>query len=126
MTNLVLLDPWFFPLTDEILKKKISCPVLILANEDFIKNPDMYIRNRKFLVEHKKDKVEYILWKNGHHLHQSDMGFINGNMLQAVKHSHMSQIFHDLNNDAIEKVLRGEKAEGTFEEKDLGREYTPD
>ena len=59
--------------------------------------PDMYLRNRKFLNEHKNDQVEYILWKNAHHLHQSDMGFVSGNLLNKVKHSHMSQIFLDLN-----------------------------
>ena len=32
VTHLILLDPWFFPLTEETFKKKITCPVAILAN----------------------------------------------------------------------------------------------
>ena len=86
----------------------------------------MYIRNKKFLDEHKNDKVEYVCWKNAYHIHQTDMGFINGNLLGVVKHSHMSQIFLDLNIIAMDKFLKGEKVEGTFDSKDLGRDYTPD
>lgn len=37
------------------------------------------------------------------------MGFVNGNLLGVVKHSHMSQIFIDLNISAIDKFLKGEK-----------------
>lgn len=70
-------------------------------------------------------KVEYINWRNGDHLHQTDMGFINGNLLGIVKHSHLSQIMLDLNIEAIEKFLRNEKVEGTFGEKDLGRNHIP-
>ena len=124
MIHIILLDPWFFPLTKDIFRKSIACPLLILANEDFVNNPEMYCYNKKFLEEHKTEKVEYILWKNGHHLHQTDMGFIFGNLLNAVKHSHMSQIFLDLNLDAIDKFLKGEKVEGQFEGKDLGRDHS--
>ena len=126
VTHMIMLDPWLFPLSDSAFKKSIECPVLILKNEDFVKVPDMYIRNKKFLEEHKGDKLEFVLWNNGHHLHQTDMGFINGNLLGKIKHSHMSQIFLDLNISAIDKFLRGEKVEGTFESKDLGRNYTPE
>ena len=49
VTHMILLDPWFFPLSDSTIKKAIECPVLILKNEDFVKSPDMYIRNKKFL-----------------------------------------------------------------------------
>jgi hypothetical protein len=92
-----------------VLAKSIECPTLILANEDFIKNPDMFSRNKKFLDHHKDDKVQYIVWKNAHHLHQTDLGFINGNLLQACKNSHMSQVFLDLNIEAIEKFIKGEQ-----------------
>ena len=76
--------------------------------------------------EHEQDPIEYILWKNGHHLHQTDMGFINGNLMKAIKHSHMSQIFLGLNIEAIDLFLRGERAEGAFAGKDLGRDYRPE
>jgi hypothetical protein len=74
----------------------------------------MYTRNKKFLEEHKNNKIEYVLWKNANHLHQTDMCFINGNLLGKIKHSHMSQIFLDLNINAINKFLKGEKVEGAF------------
>lgn len=86
----------------------------------------MYVRNKKFLELHKGDKVEYILWKNAHHLHQTDLGFINGNLLQACKHSHLSQIFLDLNIEAISKFIKGETVEGTYGAKDLGRSFSPE
>jgi len=54
------------------------------------------------------------LWKNGHHLHQTDLGFLNGNLMGAVKNSHLSQLFLDLNIQAITKFLKGEQVEGTF------------
>ena len=88
--------------------------MLILVNEDFVKNSDMYVRNIKFLEQHKDDPIEYVLWKNAHHLHQTDMGFVNGNLIGVCTHSHLSQILFDLNVAAMNKFLRGEKAEGTF------------
>ena len=71
--------------------------MLILANEDFITNQDMYERNLSFLEQHKAEKVEYILWKNAHHLHQTDMGFITGNLPTICKHSHLSDVLLQLN-----------------------------
>lgn len=53
------------------------------------------------------------------------MGFINGNLLGIIKNSHLSKIMFDLNVQAIDKFLRNEKVEGTFGEKDLGRDYVP-
>jgi len=44
--QIILLDPWFFPLSDHKFQQKIDCSILILANEDFIKTPDMFQRNR--------------------------------------------------------------------------------
>jgi hypothetical protein len=69
--------------------------------------------------------VEYVLWKNGDHLHQSDMGFILGNILGMVKNHHLSHLMLDLNLQAIDKFFKGEKVEGTFGDQDLGREYRP-
>lgn len=86
----------------------------------------MFRRNNRFLELHKGDKMEYVVWKNAHHLHQTDLGFVNGNLLQACKNSHMSQIFFDLNVHAIDRFVRGEPVEGHYEGKDLGRTYTPE
>lgn len=105
--NIVLLDPWFFPLTDAKLSQKIDCPILILANEDFIRNPDMYERNVTFLGHHAS--AEYIVWREGHHLHQTDMGFISGNLLGAIKKSQLTKLMLDLNISAIDRFLKGNK-----------------
>ena len=86
----------------------------------------MFNRNRKFLEKHSEDKIEYVLWKNAHHVHQTDIGFIHGNLPQICKHSHMSQIFLDLNIEAISKFLKGETVEGTYGSKDLGRKFIPE
>jgi hypothetical protein len=59
--------------------------------------------------------VEYVVWKHGHHFHQTDVGFINGNILNACKNSHLSKILMDLNIQAIDKFLKGEPVEGTFD-----------
>lgn len=42
VTHIVLLDPWFFPLTEEAFQDEIVCPILMLVNEHFLKNEDMY------------------------------------------------------------------------------------
>lgn len=73
----------------------------------------------------KTHKVEYICWKHAHHHHQTDIGFINGNLLGIVKNSHLSKIMLDLNLKAIETFLRGERVEGTQGDRDLGRDYKP-
>jgi hypothetical protein len=73
--------------------------------------PDVFKRTKAYLAAH---NLEYVLWKNAHHLHQTDMGFINGNLLGAVKNSHLSQIMLDLNLEAIFKFLGGKKVEGEF------------
>jgi hypothetical protein len=53
------------------------------------------------------------------------MGFLNGNVFNKCKNSHLSKIMFDLNFLAMEQFLNGKKVEGTFGEKDLGRNYTP-
>lgn len=53
------------------------------------------------------------------------MGFINGNLLGAVKNSHLSKHMLEYNLQAIDKFLEGEKVEGAFGEKDIGRNYRP-
>jgi pimeloyl-ACP methyl ester carboxylesterase len=53
VSQIILLDPWFFPLNETKFAQEISCPVLILANEDFLMNPDMYRRNVAFVGQHK-------------------------------------------------------------------------
>lgn len=32
ISHIILLDPWFFPLPEEVFNDQIICPVLILAN----------------------------------------------------------------------------------------------
>lgn len=54
------------------------------------------------------------------------MGFINGNLLGMIKNTHLSQMMFDLNITAIDRFLRDEKVEGTFGDKDVGRNYVPD
>jgi hypothetical protein len=94
----------------------------VLANEDFLKNPDMYTRMKSYATRH---KVEFIIWKDAHHNHQTDMGFVSGNLLNAVKNSHLSKVMLELNVTAIERFLNGERVEGTFGDRDLGRKYKP-
>jgi hypothetical protein len=86
VTKIILLDPWFFPLNDKIFNTKIDCPVLILANELFIHQKDIYERNTRFIKLH---KPEYLCWKEGHHLHQTDIGYVYGNSLNKVEKSHL-------------------------------------
>lgn len=45
VSQLILLDPWFFPLPEAKMKAEIDCPVLVLANEDFVDHEDMFRRN---------------------------------------------------------------------------------
>lgn len=93
-----------------------------MANQDFVQIEDNYKRNKAFIGLH---NVEYVIWRNAHHAHQSDMGFLNGNVFNKCKNSHLSKIMFDLNFLAMEQFLNGKKVEGTFGEKDLGRNYTP-
>lgn len=88
VTHLILLDPWLFPLPDEVINQRISIPVLILANQDFVHNEDAYARNKLFCLA---QKVEYVIWEGAHHLHQTDVGFINGNLLGMVKNASLSK-----------------------------------
>lgn len=32
VSKIILLDPWLFPLTQEVLDDAIACPILMLAN----------------------------------------------------------------------------------------------
>lgn len=109
-----------FPLTDSKFNQEIKCPILILANQDFVANQDIYERNSAFIGRH---KAEYIVWHEGHHLHQTDIGFIGGN--GALKNSHLTKLMLELNIAAIDRFLKGEQVEGTFGERDLGRAYKP-
>jgi hypothetical protein len=72
-----------------------------------------------------RHSAEHIVWREGSHFHQTDVGFINGNFLGVVKRTHLSKIMFDLNVSAIDKFLRGEKVEGTFGDRDLGRNFRP-
>ena len=54
----------------------------------------MFERNSRFLKQQQSGKIEYVLWKSAHHNHQTDMGFIMGNLPKICKHSHMSQILY--------------------------------
>jgi hypothetical protein len=38
----------------------------------------------------KKGKIIYLTWKNGDHLHQTDMCFMLGNIMNRVKNSELS------------------------------------
>lgn len=77
----------------------------MLVNELFVQNnQDVYLRNIKFMNAH---KLEYVLWKNAHHVHQTVAGFINGNTGGIIKNSHLSQLFFEINCDAINKFLNG-------------------
>lgn len=106
-----MLDPWLFPLTQEIFDKPIDVPVLILANEDFVANEDIYILNRDFDQKH---KIEYIIWKGASHLHQTDLGYVLGNLLGTVSNAKDSELLLHLNYDAMDRFLKGEKVEGTY------------
>jgi hypothetical protein len=43
----------------------------------------------------------------------------------AVKHHHLSKNFLELNITAIERFMKGERVEGTFGPRELGREWKP-
>lgn len=61
VSHIVLLDPWLFPLPDQIADDEIVCPILMLANQHFLNNEDVYIRNKQFLKRH-GSKVTYFCW----------------------------------------------------------------
>jgi hypothetical protein len=86
VSHIVLLDPWLFPLTEELFSKPFECPVLILANQNFTAMQDMYERNHKFVEMH-RDHTVYICWRGGDHLHQTDMPFITGNAMRKIKNA---------------------------------------
>ena len=44
--------------------------------------PDIYTRNKAFVEKH---EVQYLILKNGDHLHPSDLGYILGNFMGIVK-----------------------------------------
>jgi hypothetical protein len=53
------------------------------------------------------------------------MGFINGNFLGVIQRTHLSKIMFDLNVRAIDRFLSGEQVEGSFGDRDLGRNFKP-
>jgi hypothetical protein len=86
VSHIILLDPWLFPLTDEVFNDEIVCPTLILANQYFLSTKDIYERNREFVSRHKSILL-YHCWQRGDHLHQTDMAFISGSSLRQIKNS---------------------------------------
>lgn len=58
----------------------------MLANQHFIRIKDVYDRNKLFVKRH-GSKLLYICWKNGDHLHQTDMPFVVGNSLRKIKNA---------------------------------------
>lgn len=86
VSHIILLDPWLFPLTDEVFNDELVCPTLILANQHFLDLKDVYERNRKFVSRHKPQLI-YHCWQGGDHLHQTDMAFVVGSSLRQIKNS---------------------------------------
>ena len=123
ITHIILLDPWLFPLSEAKFMQQINCPVLILANQDFVEIEGNYILDKLYQETH---RVQYVNWRNAHHVHQTDMGFLIGNTPGKCKNSHLSGIMLDLNFQAIDRFLSGKKVEGTFGDKDLGRKFVPE
>ena len=42
VSHIILLDPWLFPLPDDVFNDEILCPVLMLSNQYFLENKDVY------------------------------------------------------------------------------------
>jgi hypothetical protein len=82
----------------------------------------VYEDNLAFSDRH---SAEYIIWREGSHFHQTEMGFITGNFLGVIKRTHLSKLMFDLNVSAIDRFFRGEKIEGAFGDRDLGRNFKP-
>ena len=59
-------------------------------------------------------------------MHQSDVGFINGNLLGVIKNAELSKEKLELNLEAIGRFIKGESVEGKYGEKDCGRDYVPE
>lgn len=78
---------------------------MILANEHFLENEDVYNRNKEFLKHHKKDRVIYLAWKNADHLHQIDLCFLFGNIMNRIKNPELSLEMLNKNLKAIEMFL---------------------
>lgn len=63
-----------------------------------------------------------MLWKRAVHLHQTDMGYVCGNVLGVVKNCHFTTDFLNLNFKAMDSFLsgkRGEELEAEFKDKIL-------
>ena len=84
VSKIILLDPWLFPLTQEVLDDAIACPILMLANQYFVGIKDVYTRNKDF-VKKQGSKLLCICWKKGNHLHQTDLPFILGTSGRRIK-----------------------------------------
>jgi hypothetical protein len=52
VSKIILIDPWLFPLTQEVFDDVIDCPILMLANEYFVAINDVYTRNKRFVKKH--------------------------------------------------------------------------
>ncbi len=87
----------------------------------------MYNRNMEFVRGQKR--VIYLIWGKGDHLHQTDMGFLVGNILGKVKHSELSLEMLNKNLKAIEMFVEGnvseEKMREAFKEDVLGVGWKP-
>ena len=79
VSKIILLDPWLFPLPEEVLRDEIACPILMLANEHFVEIKEVYEQNKIFVKRH-GTKILFICWKDGDHGHQTDIPFVIGNM----------------------------------------------
>ena len=104
VSKIILLDPWLFPLPQEVLDDIIVCPILMLANQYFISIHDVYTRNKNF-VKKQGSKLLYICWKKGDHLHQTDMPFVVGTSLRRIKNVKEGSIQLKRNIQAIEMFL---------------------
>lgn len=100
VTSIVLLDPWLFPLLEEHFKAEITCPILILANEEFLYTKDNYERNVRFEHRHRSN-VSYICWKGASHLHQCDVSFVIGSTLGEITNSKLAGEMFEVNIEAI-------------------------
>ena len=105
MKGIILLDPWLFPLSEEVYKNlNVSCPILFLANERFVRIKDVFERNKKFIEDNYSNTI-YVCWKEADHLQQTDSPFVMGTSLGKIKNIKNSRKLYNFNMQAIHIFL---------------------
>lgn len=87
---LVALDPWLDPVNKHVIQHALKMPIICIENEYFTKDRWISGPNDAFAKVNNPSNILRINLKKADHLHQCDLSFILGSLLNIVKHSEKS------------------------------------